>query len=182
MKKTSIRRRRALSIRTRVLTLALVPSLVFLIAGAFGAGYLIFDAARTKNYFQLASSAQDEALPLIVSLQEERRLTLRTLASLGTRESDLRKSRTTTDALAGRATNALEELSSDAPDSVNRTIRSYSTFRLGCVTPVVPTRKRRICSTSFFLAAPNSRPVSCSSRSCTTRRTKRNERFPSSAV
>ena len=125
---TSIRRRRVLSIRTRVLTLALVPSLVFLIAGAFGAGYLIYDAARTKNYFQLASSAQDEALPLIISLQQERRLTLRTLASRGTFQSELGKQRAATVALADKATNALANLAADAdvPDSVNRAIRQFS--------------------------------------------------------
>jgi signal transduction histidine kinase len=136
---TSIRRRRALSIRTRVLTLALVPSLVFLIAGAFGAGYLIFDAARTKNYFQLASSAQDEALPLIVSLQDERRLTLRKLASFGTFQSDLDKRRAATDALAGKATAALGDLSADAPDSVNRAIREF-----GALMGELPTMRARV--------------------------------------
>jgi signal transduction histidine kinase len=126
VKISSIRRSRALSIRTRVLTLALVPSIVFLIAGVLGAGYLVVDAARTKNYFQLAATAQDQALPLIVSLQEERRLTLRRLASYGTFQSDLFKARKATDALKGRATSALGELSAVAPDSVNKNIREFS--------------------------------------------------------
>ena len=128
MKISSIRRRRALSIRTRVLTLALVPSIVFLIAGVLGAGYLIIDAAKTKNYFQLAATAQDQALPLIVSLQEERRLTLRRLASYGTFQSDLFKQRKTTDALKDTAVNALSELSGVAPDSVNKNIREFTTL------------------------------------------------------
>jgi len=128
VKISSIRRRRALSIRTRVLTLALVPSIVFLIAGVLGAGYLIIDAAKTKNYFQLAATAQDQALPLIVSLQEERRLTLRRLASYGTFQSDLFKQRKTTDALKDTAVNALSELSGVAPDSVNKNIREFTTL------------------------------------------------------
>lgn len=128
MKISSIRRRRALSIRTRVLTLALVPSIVFLIAGALGAGYLISDAARTKNYFQLAATAQDEALPLIVSLQEERRLTLKRLASYGTFQAELFKQRKTTDALRGKALGALNDLSGVAPDSVNTNIREFTTL------------------------------------------------------
>lgn len=127
MKISSIRRsRRALSIRTRVLTLALVPSIVFLIAGVLGAGYLVVDAARTKNYFQLAATGQNQVLPLIVSLQEERRLTLRRLASYGTFQSDLFKARKATDALKGQATTALADLSAVAPESVNKNIREFS--------------------------------------------------------
>jgi signal transduction histidine kinase len=128
VKKTSIRRRRALSIRTRVLTLALVPSLVFLLAGVAGAGYLIFDAAKTRNYFQLASDAQRQSLPLIVSLQEERRLTLRRLASFGTFTSELIQQREKTDALAGTATSSLAELSEIAPTGVRRAIRNFSSL------------------------------------------------------
>ena len=123
---TPIRRRRALSIRTRVLTLALVPSLVFLLAGVAGASYLIFDAVKTKNYFTLASEAQRQSLPLIVSLQEERRLTLRRLASYGTFQSDLIKQRNQTDALAGKATASLNELSEIAPPAVIRAVRNFS--------------------------------------------------------
>ncbi|MFI7674982.1 nitrate- and nitrite sensing domain-containing protein [Actinophytocola sp. NPDC049390] len=126
MKKTSIRRSRAVSIRTRVLTLALVPCIVFLLAGVAGAGYLIYDAAQTRNYFQLASEAQRQSLPLIVSLQEERRLTLRRLASFGTFQSDLIKQRGRTDALAGAATSSLAELSEFAPDSVTRAVTRFT--------------------------------------------------------
>jgi len=126
VKMTSIRRRRALSIRTRVLTLALVPCIVFLLAGVAGAGYLIFDAAQTRNYFTLASEAQRSSLPLIVSLQEERRLTLRRLASFGTFQSDLIKQRAQTDALAGRATASLADLSESAPEAVTRAVRNFT--------------------------------------------------------
>jgi signal transduction histidine kinase len=126
VKNTSIRRRRALSIRTRVLALALVPSIVFLIAGVLGAGYLIFDAAKTRNYYQLASTAQDQALPLIVSLEEERRLTLRRLASFGTFQSELIKQRQATDALARPATTALNALRDVAPDQVNKAIGQFT--------------------------------------------------------
>jgi signal transduction histidine kinase len=125
VKITSIRRSRALSIRARVLTLALVPSIVFLIAGVLGAGYLIFDAAKTRNYYQLSSDAQDQALPMIVALQEERRLTLRSLASTGTFQSDLLKQRALTDAAGRRATQALGELSGVAPDQVKLAIREF---------------------------------------------------------
>ncbi|MFC4854649.1 nitrate- and nitrite sensing domain-containing protein [Actinophytocola glycyrrhizae] len=103
-----------------------MPCIVFLFAGVAGAGYLIFDAAQTRNYFQLASEAQRQSLPLIVSLQEERRLTLRRLASFGTFQSDLIKQRGRTDALAGGATASLAELSASAPDSVARAVRSFT--------------------------------------------------------
>ncbi|WP_243866578.1 sensor histidine kinase [Actinophytocola oryzae] len=105
-----------------------MPSIVFLIAGVFGAGYLIFDAAKTKDYYQLASTAQDQALPLIVSLQEERRLTLRRLASFGTFQSDLIQQRETSDALTKPADQALSELSDVAPDQVNKAIRQFTSL------------------------------------------------------
>lgn len=120
MKKTSLRRGRTLSIRTRVLTIALVPCFVFLIAGGTAAGYLISDATSTRNYFDHASRAQRSALPLIVSLQEERRLTLRRLASFGTFQADLIKQRRTTDAQVTEVVGVLGELSDLAPDSVQQ--------------------------------------------------------------
>lgn len=120
MKKTSIRRGRTLSIRTRVLSIALVPCIVFLLAGAGAAGYLIYDAATTRNYFSLASQAQRASLPLIVALEEERRLTLRNLASLGTFQSELLKQRQRTDSLVAPVRSSLSELSDVAPDSVRR--------------------------------------------------------------
>ncbi|HEX6357471.1 nitrate- and nitrite sensing domain-containing protein [Actinophytocola sp.] len=102
-----------------------MPSLVFLIAGVLGAGYLIFDAAKTRNYYQTASTAQDQALPLIVSLQEERRLTLRRLASYGTYTSDLIKQRQITDAVTGKATSSLGELAEIAPDQVKKAVSEF---------------------------------------------------------
>ncbi|MPZ85560.1 MAG: HAMP domain-containing protein [Actinophytocola sp.] len=125
---TSIRRGRALSIRTRVLAIALVPCFVFLIAGVAGTGYLIYDAAKTRNYFDLASQAQRDALPLIISLQEERRLTLRRLASYGTFQSELIKQRTKTDAVAGQVTTSLSELGEVAPESVKRDVTEFATL------------------------------------------------------
>jgi signal transduction histidine kinase len=124
--KTSIRRGRAHSIRTRVLTIALVPCFVFLLAGVAGAGYLIYDAAKTRSHYNLASQTQDTALPLILSLQEERRLTLRRLASFGTFQSDLIRQRAKTDAVVGKVKAKLAELSDIAPASVNRDIAEFS--------------------------------------------------------
>jgi methyl-accepting chemotaxis protein len=121
--KTSIRRGRTLSIRTRVLSIALVPCFVFLLAGAGSAGYLIYDAATTRDYFDQASQTQRAALPLIVSLEEERRLTLPYLSTQNTARPDLVKQRQATDALFAKVTPHLEELAGVAPDSVIRDIR-----------------------------------------------------------
>jgi signal transduction histidine kinase len=128
VKTTSIRRGRAHSIRTRVLTIALVPCFVFLLAGVAGAGYLIYDAAKTRSYYNLASETQDTALPLILSLQDERRLTLRRLASFGTFQSDLIKQRAQTDTMIGQVNAKLDELSGIAPDSVRRDITEFATL------------------------------------------------------
>jgi signal transduction histidine kinase len=117
-----------ISIRTRVLTIALVPCFVFLLAGVAGAGYLIYDAAKTRSYYNLANKAQESALPLIISLQEERRLTLRRLASFGTFQSDLIKQRAKTDAVAGEVTTNLGDLADVAPDEVRHDITEFATL------------------------------------------------------
>ncbi|MCT2586106.1 nitrate- and nitrite sensing domain-containing protein [Actinophytocola sp. S1-96] len=111
-----------------MLAIALVPCIVFLLAGAGGTGYLIYDAASTRNYFSLASDAQRAALPLIVALQEERRLTLRRLASLGSFESDLLRQREQTDALVDDVTTKLGELADVAPASVQRDVGEFTTL------------------------------------------------------
>nr|WP_245812448.1 nitrate- and nitrite sensing domain-containing protein [Actinophytocola xinjiangensis] len=98
--------------------MALVPCFVFLLAGAGGAGYLIYDAVKTRNYFDLASQAQRAALPLIMSVEEERRLTLRNLASLGTFETELIRQREQTNQLVEPVRSTLAELNPVAPDSV----------------------------------------------------------------
>ncbi len=126
VKKLSIRRRRALSIRTRVLTIALVPCIVFLVAGVAGAGYLIFDAVKTKNYYNVASETQRTALPLIVSLQEERRLSLRRLASYGTFQSELMTQRDRTDGLTEEVTANLAELGDIGPATVRRDVEEFT--------------------------------------------------------
>jgi signal transduction histidine kinase len=126
VKKISIRRRRALSIRTRVLTIALVPCIVFLLAGVAGAGYLIFDAVKTKNYYNVASETQRAALPLIVSLQEERRLSLRRLASYGTFQSELLNQRNRTDLLTEEVTANLAELGDIGPARVQRDVEEFT--------------------------------------------------------
>ncbi|GAB3436989.1 sensor histidine kinase [Actinophytocola sediminis] len=128
MNKTSIRRGRTLSIRARVLSIALVPCFVFLLAGAGGAGYLIYDAASTRNYFTLASDAQRAALPLIMALEEERRLTLRNLASLGTYQSALLQQRQQTDGLVDPVRSTLGELSDVAPESVRQAAGDVTTL------------------------------------------------------
>ncbi|MFL6120169.1 nitrate- and nitrite sensing domain-containing protein [Actinophytocola sp.] len=102
-----------------------MPSIVFLIAGVLGAGFLIFDAAKTKNYYQIASSAQDQALPLIISLQEERRLTLRRLASYGTFQADLIKQREATNSVSKQAQDGLTELADVAPVEVDRAVSQF---------------------------------------------------------
>jgi nitrate/nitrite sensing protein/histidine kinase/DNA gyrase B/HSP90-like ATPase len=114
-----------------VLTIALVPCLLFLTVGATAAGYLIVDAAKTRNYYTLATDAQRAAVPLIDSLQEERRLTLRSLASFGTYRADLARQRKRTDALTGKVRTTLTELSSSAPASVRKDIAQFTTLMTG---------------------------------------------------
>src|SRR5690606_41127129 len=49
LNKSAASRRRRSSIRTRVLAIAFIPSLVFLLTGVAMAGYLIYDADRKST-------------------------------------------------------------------------------------------------------------------------------------
>ena len=114
-----------------MLTIALVPCLLFLSVGAVGAGYFIVDAAKTRDYYTLATEAQRAAVPLIDALQEERRLTLRWLASFGTYRAELSAQRAKTDALTGEVRAQLAELAGNAPDSVGKDIRQFTALMAG---------------------------------------------------
>lgn len=128
-----------MSIRARVLSIALVPCFVFLLAGAGGTGYLIYDAATTRNYFDRASQAQRASLPLIMALEEERRLTLRDLAGRGSFKDELAEQRRRTDALVQPVRTTFGELIPVAPDSVADAANEV-TARMATELPQVRTR------------------------------------------
>jgi signal transduction histidine kinase len=103
--------------------IALVPCVLFLLAGVSGATYLIVDAATTKSYYIKVSEAAESAGPLLVSLQRERQLTLRRLAGASTAQSDLARQRAATDAAAKVAAASFADLEeSDLEDPAQQSV------------------------------------------------------------
>ena len=110
MKQISIRRSRGLSIRSRVLAIALIPSIVLMAVGVALAGYLIFDAVKARDFATRIRNAERPAIPFFIATQEERRLSLRQLAGHGTEHAALVEQRTKTDAAAAAVSYAAARL------------------------------------------------------------------------
>ncbi|MEC3956458.1 nitrate- and nitrite sensing domain-containing protein [Nocardia sp. CDC153] len=68
--------RARLGVRTRVLAIALVPSLALLAIGVGGAGYLVVEGKHAREWAEALTSAAPTTNELIVAVQQERQLSL----------------------------------------------------------------------------------------------------------
>ncbi|RZQ59465.1 ATP-binding protein [Amycolatopsis suaedae] len=119
--KTSVRRRGA-SIRARVLSIALIPSITLLLVGVALAGYLIYDAIGVRDFANKIRNSERPALLFFTSAQEERRLTLREVSGAGNERVALVEQRAKTDAAGAGIMDTLRGLAGEAPESVQRNI------------------------------------------------------------
>src|SRR5690606_17296813 len=123
LNKSAASRRRRSSIRTRVLAIAFIPSLVFLLTGVAMAGYLIYDAIQVRSFTTKVHNAAEPAGVLFASLREERRLTLQELATTRSLRAELDQQRRQTDEAARRMAADLEGIAEDAPANVRESTR-----------------------------------------------------------
>ncbi|WP_083940273.1 sensor histidine kinase, partial [Saccharomonospora saliphila] len=127
--KTASRRGRA-TIRTRVLAIAFLPSLVFLLAGSALAGYLIYDSVQVRSFATKVHDAAEPAGRFFAAVREERRLTLQELSDSRSLRAELQQTRAATNATAQEQSKALEDIGGDAPanvaESIVRTQRQVS--------------------------------------------------------
>ncbi len=111
------------TIRTRVLAIAFIPSLVFLLTGVVLTAYLVFDAIQTRSFSTKVHEAARPAGVLFANVREERRLTLQELAMTRSLRVELTEQRKRTDSAASGMADDLRSIAEDAPDNVRQHIR-----------------------------------------------------------
>jgi signal transduction histidine kinase len=105
-----------------VLAIALIPSVLLLAVGVALAGYLLYNAVQARDFASKIHDSERPAVVFFVSLQEERRLSLQTLAGRSAEKPALVGQRGQTDAAAADVAAHLSGLADQAPASVQRNI------------------------------------------------------------
>src|SRR5699024_7819468 len=115
--------RRRVSLRTRVLTMALVPSIALLLGGVILASFLIVGAVHSRSMATAVDNASPEGRAFFQAVRQERSVTLRALSEQEVSEAALQKARknlsNTTDELFSKLR---DQLSPVAPESVQESI------------------------------------------------------------
>jgi signal transduction histidine kinase len=91
--------RASLGVRARILAIALVPSLVLLIIGVGGAGYVVAQGRHARNWAAELQAATPVTREFVSAAQVERQLTLEQLAGAGPNQKDLLQARLRLDAV-----------------------------------------------------------------------------------
>jgi signal transduction histidine kinase len=128
VKQISLRRNRGSSIRKRVLTIALIPSVALLLVGVALAGYLIYDAVTARDYTTKIRNSEAPAIPFFAALQQERQATLSLLAGQGNQRAVLAAVRPKVDATAAKEIENLKDNFADydgTPPSVQKNIATF---------------------------------------------------------
>ncbi|WP_410623767.1 nitrate- and nitrite sensing domain-containing protein [Amycolatopsis sp. cmx-8-4] len=128
MKQISLRRNRGSSIRKRVLTIALIPSVALLLVGVALAGYLIYDAVTGRDYVNRIRGSEAPSIPFFGALQQERLATLSLLAGQGNQRAVLAAVRPKTDQNAAKTIEYLKDSFAgydDTPPSVQKNITTF---------------------------------------------------------
>ncbi|WP_409185533.1 nitrate- and nitrite sensing domain-containing protein [Amycolatopsis sp. VS8301801F10] len=129
MKQNSGRNGRGSSIRSRVLAIALIPSVALLVVGIALAGYLIFDAAQARGYAQKIRGSEGPGIPFLLAAEQERQLSMSVLAGQDAARAALLATRPKTDASAAQITSVLQEnfaTDSNVPASVKQNIATFA--------------------------------------------------------
>ncbi|UGT43819.1 nitrate- and nitrite sensing domain-containing protein [Nocardia yamanashiensis] len=120
--------RARLGVRTRVLAIALVPSLALLVIGVGGAGYLVVEGRNARDFADALNDATPLTKELVGAVQQERQITLSQLAGGDANPKGLAQARLRLDnALRGiaKTTPDMEEL---GPDGVKGDVGGFQTL------------------------------------------------------
>ncbi|WP_067821288.1 sensor histidine kinase [Nocardia inohanensis] len=101
--------RARLGVRTRVLAIALVPSLALLVIGVGGAGYLVVEGRNAREFADALNAATPLTKELVSAVQQERQITLSQLAGGDANPKGLAQARL-------RLDNALRAMDKTTPD------------------------------------------------------------------
>ncbi|WP_406637312.1 nitrate- and nitrite sensing domain-containing protein [Amycolatopsis sp. WGS_07] len=129
MKQNSGRNGRGSSIRSRVLAIALIPSVALLVVGIALAGYLIFDATQARSYAQKIRGSEGPGIPFLLAAEQERQLSMSVLAGQDAARAALLATRPKTDASAAQITSVLQgnfASDSNVPASVKQNIATFA--------------------------------------------------------
>ncbi|MGW4399773.1 nitrate- and nitrite sensing domain-containing protein [Amycolatopsis nivea] len=129
MKQNSGRKGRGSSIRSRVLAIALIPSVALLVVGIALAGYLIFDASQARGYAQKIRGSEGPGIPFLLAAEQERQLSMSVLAGQDAARAALLATRPKTDASAAQITSVLQgnfATDSNVPASVKQNIATFA--------------------------------------------------------
>ena len=129
MEKNSGRRRRGSSIRSRVLAIALIPSVALLLIGIALAGYLIVDATQARGYAQKIRGSEGPGIPFLLAAEQERQLSMSVLAGQEPARAAMVAVRPKTDTAAAQITAVLQDnFAGDAnvPASVKQNIAQFA--------------------------------------------------------
>ncbi|MDI5975118.1 nitrate- and nitrite sensing domain-containing protein, partial [Amycolatopsis magusensis] len=119
--------RRTSSIRSRVLAIALVPSIALLAVGIALSGYLVYDAVKVRDKANQVRDIERPAVLFFANFQEERRLSLKELASPGSERAALGPQRAKVDVAAQEVVSRLQAMSGDAAPDVQKNIVGAAT-------------------------------------------------------
>ncbi|AOS64787.1 sensor histidine kinase [Actinoalloteichus hymeniacidonis] len=135
------------TIRSRVLAIALIPSIALLVLGIGAAGYLLNQGNTAREWSNVVEAAIDPQVRFITELEEERRLSLLRLAGDTQDSGDLEQQRTQVDSVlveTGEVDAALRELNPDAMRSASDvyadSLDQLPTIRQGVDTGQLPIR------------------------------------------
>ncbi|MBF6338702.1 nitrate- and nitrite sensing domain-containing protein [Nocardia abscessus] len=102
--------RARLGVRTRILAIALIPSLTLLLAGLGGAGYLVAEGTKAKDWAAESQNAIPVTSEVMDAVQQERQLTLSQLSGDDTLAAALGTARMRVDAAVRRLLTASASL------------------------------------------------------------------------
>ncbi|WP_435155212.1 sensor histidine kinase [Amycolatopsis sacchari] len=122
MKKNFGPRKGRASIRTRVLSIAFVPSIALLVAGVALAGYLLYSAISARSFITKVHDSSPIAVQFFAAVQQERQLTLTELATNGSVRPQLEQVRAKTDSTGAGQGQNLAGLYDQAPPRVQASI------------------------------------------------------------
>ncbi|MEV6773468.1 nitrate- and nitrite sensing domain-containing protein [Nocardia sp. NPDC051030] len=117
-----------LGVRTRVLAIALVPSLALLVIGVGGAGYLVVQGRDARDWASALSDATPLTKELVGAVQQERQLTMAQLAGGEPNPKVLAQARLRLDS-AFRAMNTTTKTMEDlGPEGVTGDVGGFQTL------------------------------------------------------
>ncbi|WP_040835420.1 sensor histidine kinase [Nocardia brevicatena] len=119
-----------LGVRTRILTIALIPSLTLLVAGVGGAGYLIDEARHDREFTEAAQTGIEPTRVLLEAVQQERRLTLAHLAGDAEATAALPGARAHTDRSMQQLANETQALVELEPNVLKRNVGDFAALYL----------------------------------------------------